>query len=113
MTQIHAVDWSAMEWTPVRPGVERKAFTGDGATLALHRIMPGHDVLPHSHSNEQVVYILSGTADFHIGEQVVRLGPGGLALVPPDTVHHIKVVGTEPVLNLDVFTPARPEYVQA
>jgi quercetin dioxygenase-like cupin family protein len=113
MTQLHAVDWSAMEWLPVRRGVERKAFTGAGATLALHRIAPGHDLLPHSHPNEQIVYILSGTVNFHIGGQVIRLGPGGLAVVPPDVVHHIEVLGTETVLNLDVFTPARPEYAAA
>ena len=36
---LHQVDWSKLEWQPVREGVERKAFSGAGATLALHRLM--------------------------------------------------------------------------
>ncbi|MFN8057765.1 MAG: cupin domain-containing protein [Vicinamibacterales bacterium] len=107
---VHHVDWDAMDWTPVRPGIERKAFSGHGATLALHRLWPGHETRPHAHANEQVVWILEGLVDFHIGDDVLRLGPGGLAVVPPNVVHYAEVVGTSPALNLDVFTPSRPEY---
>ncbi len=107
---IHSIDWEALPWTPVRHGVERKAFSGDGATLALHRLQPGHEPRPHSHPEEQIVYILSGTVDFHIGAACVRLGPGGLAVVPGGVTHYAEVVGPREVLNLDVFTPARAEY---
>ena len=108
---IRQVDWSTMEWQPVREGVARKGFTGDGATLALHRLMPGHEPRPHQHPHEQIVYILAGQICFHIGEEQTLLGPGGLLVVPPNTMHWGEVVGDEPVLNLDVFTPSRPEYV--
>ena len=108
----HSIDWEAMEWKTIRQGVEQKAFSGQGATMALHRLWPGHEPKPHSHPNEQIVYIMAGTVDFHIGDEVVRLSPGGLAVVPPNVMHHAEVVGTEPVLNLDVFTPARPEYAE-
>jgi len=91
-------------------GIERKAFTGDRATLALHRISPGHTLAPHSHPHEQIVYILAGQIDFHIEGAVTRLGPGGLLVVPPNARHWGVVVGDEPVLNLDVFTPKRAEY---
>ncbi|MEI5677163.1 cupin domain-containing protein [Mesorhizobium sp. CGMCC 1.15528] len=107
---IHSIDWEAIEWTPVRHGVDRKAFSGAGATVALHRLQPDHEPKPHNHVHEQIVYILAGTVDFHIGEEVVRLGPGGLAVVPSMVMHHAVVVGNEPALNLDVFTPSRPEY---
>lgn len=107
---LKTVDWEALAWEPVRPGVERKSFSGDGATVALHRLQPGHEPRPHSHPNEQIVYILSGEVDFHIGGDTVRLRGGGLAVVPPNVMHHAEVVGHEAVLNLDVFTPMRPEY---
>ncbi|HYG45405.1 MAG TPA: cupin domain-containing protein [Bordetella sp.] len=108
---VHKVDWESIAWTQVRAGIERKSFSGSGATLALHRIQPGHELSPHAHPHEQLVYILAGTADFHVGEDIVRLGPGGLLAIPPNMTHYIEVVGSEVVLNLDVFTPARPEYV--
>lgn len=110
---LHQVDWNAIEWEPVREGVERKAFSGAGATLALHRLMPGHEPRPHRHPNEQIVYILAGTIRFHVGDQQTLVGPGGLLMIPPDTLHWGEVVGTEPVLNLDVFTPRRDEYASA
>jgi quercetin dioxygenase-like cupin family protein len=108
--KIPNVDWSKLDWQPVRPGVERKAFSGDGATLALHRLHPGHEPRPHSHHYEQIVYILQGQLDFFIGDERMRLGPGSLLAVPPNVMHHAVVVGDEPVLNLDVFTPKRAEY---
>ncbi|MCP1677244.1 quercetin dioxygenase-like cupin family protein [Natronocella acetinitrilica] len=106
----HQVDWESMEWTHVRSGVERKAFSGDGATLALHRLAPGHEPRPHSHEYEQIAYILAGEVDFHLADDVVRLKAGGLIAVPPNITHYAVVVGDQPVLNLDVFIPRRPEY---
>ncbi len=104
------VDWNQIPWERVREGVERKAFSGDGATLSLNRLQPRHEPRPHSHPHEQIVYILEGCIDFHIGERVTRLGPGGLLVVPPGATHWGEVVGEEAVLNLDVFTPKREEY---
>ena len=108
---VHQVDWESQEWKFVRRGIERKSFSGSGATLALHRLQPGHEPSPHSHPHEQLVYILAGVVDFHVGDEVVRLAAGGLISVPPHVVHYAEVVGNDTVLNLDVFTPARPEYV--
>jgi len=92
---IHAVDWNDIPWERVREGVERKAFSGEGATVALNRLQPGHEPRPHSHPHEQIVYILAGRIDFHIGETVTRLGAGGLLVVPPNARHWGEVVGDE------------------
>jgi len=105
------VNWNALPWTPVRPGVDRKVFSGEGATLALHRLMPGHEPRPHSHVHEQLVYILAGTIRFHVGDEEHLVEAGGLLAIPSGAEHWGEVVGDEPVLNLDVFTPKRPEYL--
>lgn len=107
---IHNVNWEAIEWEPIRGGMDRKTFSGDGATLALHRIQPGHELRPHSHVYEQIVYMLEGSADFHVGDEVQRLEPGGLIVIPSNVIHYIEVVGDKVALELDVFTPKRPEY---
>ena len=65
---IHKIDWTTMEWKQIRKGVEQKAFSGSGATVALHRLMPGHEPKPHSHPHEQIAYIMAGRIRFHIGE---------------------------------------------
>jgi quercetin dioxygenase-like cupin family protein len=107
---VHQIDWTAIPWEPVRDGVARKSFAGEGATLALHRLSPGHEPKPHQHPNEQIVYILAGQIRFHINDEQILLSTGGLLVVPPNTMHWGEVVGDEDVLNLDVFTPKRPEY---
>ena len=107
---IHHINWNDMEWRTIREGVEQKAFSGDSATVALHRLQPDHEPKPHRHIHEQIAYIVSGTVDFHVGDEVVRLGPGGVVVVPSNVLHHAVVVGGEEVINLDVFTPRRPEY---
>ena len=107
---ISTINWNDIEWEHVREGVSRKAFSGDGATVSINRLMPGHEPRPHDHHYEQIVYILSGQIDFHIEDSVTRLSAGGLLVVPPNARHWGVVVGDEPVMNLDVFTPKRAEY---
>ena len=107
---VKQIDWSSIPWDAVRKGVGRKAFSGTGATLALNRLEPGYEPAPHSHPHEQILYIVAGTMKLHIGDEVLTLGAGGLAVVPPNVTHWGEVVGNEVVLNLDVFTPKRAEY---
>jgi quercetin dioxygenase-like cupin family protein len=107
---IHEIDWSKIEWKKIREGVEQKAFSSDAATVALHRLMPGHEPKPHSHPHEQIAYIMSGRLRFFIGDETRDVGPGGLVVIPPNVRHWGEVLGDEPVMNLDVFTPKRPEY---
>lgn len=32
----NCANWADLPWTEVRPGVRRKAFTGEGATFAMN-----------------------------------------------------------------------------
>ena len=107
---IHGINWDEMEWELVREGVERKAISGGGATVALNRLQPGHTPSPHSHPHEQIAYIIAGTIDFFIEDQVFHLRPGSVLVVPPNARHWGQVTGDQEVLNLDVFTPRRGEY---
>lgn len=105
-------NWDDMEWEVVREGVRRKAFTGEGATIALNELEPKHEPRPHNHKFEQIVYILQGTCDFHVDDKVYPLKEGGVLVIPPNVVHYTVVTSEVPVLNLDVFTPKREEYVK-
>ena len=52
MMNTVAANWNTMSWEEVRKGVKRKVFTGEGATMSLNFIEPGHDPKPHSHVHE-------------------------------------------------------------
>ena len=103
-------DYDHLRETPVRSGVTRKVFSGDGATLAWTRLEPGHEPRPHSHSYEQIVYIISGRVRFTVGDQSAEIGPGGMLVVPPNVEHYAETIGDEPALDLSIFTPRRDEY---
>ena len=81
---VHAAKLNAMEWTNVHTGVDRKGFPGEGATVAVNRLVPGHELRPHARLAKQILYIIEGEVDFHIGEETVRLGLGGLADILPN-----------------------------
>lgn len=107
-----SANWDDISWVNVRPGVRRKAFSGEGATFAMNELQPHHEPKPHSHPFEQIVYIAAGTCDYHVEDEVYRLGPGGMLVVPPGLEHYAEVIGDEVLINFDIFTPRREEYVQ-
>ena len=91
------INWDDLPWEHVREGVDRKAFSGEGATLALNRLMPGHEPRPHSHPHEQIAYIISGQIRFFVGGTEHLLGPGGVLQIPSNVEHWGEVVGDERV----------------
>jgi len=95
-----------------RSGVTRRAFSGENATLAFTTLEPGHAPNPHSHPHEQIVYVLSGKLRFVVGEEEAIVGPGTMLVVPPDTVHWAETIGSEPAIDLSVFSPRREDYAQ-
>ena len=96
--------------TVVRPGVVRKVFSGEKATLAFTTLEPGHTPNPHSHPHEQIVYVLAGRARFTVGGEEEVVGPGGMLVVPSGVEHWAETIGDEPVVDLSVFSPRRDEY---
>jgi quercetin dioxygenase-like cupin family protein len=103
--------WTELPRETVREGVSRTAFRGDGALMVMNWLEPGMDKKPHSHPFEQLAYILSGRVRFEIGEDVVEVGAGEVVRIPPDVVHCGEVIGEETAVNLDVFAPARADYL--
>jgi len=89
-----------------RPGVTRRVFSGEGATLAFTTLEPGHTPRPHAHPHEQIVYVLSGRLRFTVGDEEATVGPGDMLVVPPGVEHWAQTLGTEPAVDLSVFSPA-------
>jgi quercetin dioxygenase-like cupin family protein len=98
--------------TIARSGVTRRAFSGDNATLAFTTLEPGHEPNPHSHPHEQIVYVLSGELRFVVGDEEAIVSPGSMLVIPPDTVHWAQTIGSEPAIDLSVFSPRREDYAQ-
>jgi quercetin dioxygenase-like cupin family protein len=61
---------------------------GDRMIAALMRMPKGGGSEPHSHPNEQWVYVLEGTMDFTVDGKRQLVKPGGAVYIPADIVHH-------------------------
>jgi len=105
-----ATKWDDIPDEFVRDGVRRRGFGNDGALLVMNELTPGMKVFPHVHEDfDQIATIVSGTAIYYVNGVGYPVEPGSLILIPAGQPHYIEPTGTEKVLNLDVFGPARKD----
>jgi len=108
---MKAVRWEEIPDEEVRPGVRRRAIGTSDVLLVMNECRLGMELRPHSHDFDQFALIVSGTAIYHVGDDHNDVGPGSVMLVPAGVEHYIEPTGEQPVLNLDVFAPARADYL--
>lgn len=72
------------EYSTVFGGV----IEGDRIIVGLMRMPAGTGSVPHSHPNEQWVYILEGTMDSVVDGQQQLVTPGRVIYIPANTIHH-------------------------
>ncbi len=108
---MKAVRWEEIPDEPVRPGIRRRGFGTKDVLLVLNHCEPGMDLRPHSHEFDQIAMITKGRAIYHNGEEANEVGPGSLMLIPAGVEHYIEPLGDEVVENIDVFAPAREDYM--
>jgi mannose-6-phosphate isomerase-like protein (cupin superfamily) len=90
----------------------RTAVRTDDAIVTFNWIQPGHpEVPPHRHPYDQLALILAGTLELDLDGDKYTVGAGELLYIPAGVPHVGRVVGTEVVLNVDVFAPIREDYL--
>jgi mannose-6-phosphate isomerase-like protein (cupin superfamily) len=60
----------------------------------------------HSHTYDEVVFILEGDGVYHIGEDEIPMGPGTCIHLPPLVLHCLENTGTTDMRVLGVFHPS-------
>lgn len=79
----------------------------DGALMLLENVSPpGSGPPPHIHvRDDEFFYVLEGTFEIRIGDELHRIGPGGFAFIPHGTVHNFRNCGETTARLLAGFTP--------
>ena len=81
-------------------GVIARAIEGDRLSLAVIELDPDSVVPEHTHENEQLGIVLSGSVSFRVGDEVRDLGPGGTWRIPSNTPHEVRA-GPEGAVAID------------
>ena len=102
-------DLSALEPFRVWNGVVARAVEGDRCSFAIVELEPSTVVPEHSHDNEQLGMVLSGSVSFRVGDEVRELEPGGTWCIPPNVPHEVHT-GPEGAVVMDVFAPVRADW---
>jgi len=87
-------------------GVDAKIVTGEHMHLIRAVYEPGATYELHSHPYEQFSLLLSGRLLLTVGDETREIGPGDGWYAPADVPHGGKVLGDEPAVFLDVYSPA-------
>jgi mannose-6-phosphate isomerase-like protein (cupin superfamily) len=92
-------------------GLSRSAVRTDDALVVFNWLTPPAGVPLHDHPFDQLSLILEGACVMRVGDDEHRLSAGGFLYIPAGARHGLETVGTVPVFNIDVFAPAREDYL--
>ena len=112
MSQTTLYRWEDMPKEQITDQLSRRLVTGDRMMLAHVYLDKGCIVPQHSHDNEQITYILSGTLRFWIGEngdEVVDVRAGEVLHIPSGVLH--KAEALEDTLDVEIFSPPRQDWL--
>jgi quercetin dioxygenase-like cupin family protein len=72
------------------PGVRRRAFDSQGATVTQYEFEPGAEFPLHSHPQEQITLIAKGEVHLTVAGEETQLAPGDWSVIPQKVEHGIK-----------------------
>ncbi len=86
--------------------VEAQIVTGEHMHLIRAVYEPGGTYEMHSHPHEQFSVLLAGRMLLRVGEETREIGPGDCWYAPGGVPHGGEVLGDEPAVFIDVYSPA-------
>jgi len=96
---------------PLVDGIHVKPVMGELLNIQEVVLEPGAIAPVHTHDEEQLGYVVSGTCEFTDGETHWELGPGDCYHAPAGTPHGARGLSEGCVL-IDAFAPPRAQIVQ-
>jgi quercetin dioxygenase-like cupin family protein len=104
-------DVGALSPQQIWDGVRGRAVHGERLTLTVVELEAETLVPEHSHDNEQVGMVVTGSIIFRVGDEVRELGPGGTWCIGPHVPHEARTGPNRAVL-VETFAPCRDDWKQ-
>lgn len=111
MTGAAFITTTDVPWVTIGPGLTRQVM-GHGPDLMLVRVefAKGAVGVTHHHPHRQVSYVVAGSFEVTVNGETRVLKEGDCFYVAADLVHG--AVALEKGTLIDVFTPAREEFLK-
>jgi unsaturated pyranuronate lyase len=90
-------------------GLVVRTIAGERMTLAVIELGPDAVVPEHSHENEQLGVLASGSLRFRVGDEERELGPGSTWRIPAYVSHEVRT-GPDGAVAVEVFAPVRADW---
>ena len=87
-------------------GVTLRPFAGERVMLSHATIAPHGEAAVHTHDEEQVGIVVSGSCEFVLDGNARRLTAGDIYHAPPGVPHGV-TTGDEECVIVDIFSPLR------
>ncbi len=98
--------WGTLCWT-----ANRQLAGLEGLTLGRVTLNPGHCNPRHSHPNcDEVLYVLSGTLEHSVREQVMTLKAGDTLVIPSGVPHQARNLGSEVADTIVAYSTGQREF---
>ena len=111
MSQGRIFCWADVAPWPFKyPWLVEKVVNGKSMQLIRAEFQPGATYRLHSHEREQFSFMLSGRMRLTVGDEVAEIGPGDMWYAPSNVVHGGEILGNEPVVFVDVYSPPADEF---
>ena len=101
--------WQDVAVEPMSSTIGRQFVHTESTMLARVLLAKGAHVPLHSHSNEQLTYVLEGALLFRLGGREVTVGAGEVLTIPPNMPH--EAFALEDTVDLDIFNPPRQDWI--
>lgn len=110
--QARVFAFESMPLDVVREGLVRTGLRSDGALITINWLDAGYKSIGlHSHPFDQLSLVLSGRMRFFLGDEIQEVAAPAAVYIPGGLPHGGEPVGSERVLNIDVFAPVREDYL--
>jgi len=107
---LKALNLDEVKGDEIAKGAVRKVLVhSKNLMLVYYEVEPGA-TLSHSHSHEQMGFVVKGSAELTAGGKTVKLGPGSSYIFDSNEHHDFKITGKGTII-LDIFHPRRDDYL--
>lgn len=109
---VKKINWNELPAEQVTPDMTRKMIYGEKVMIAKMTFKDGFIVPWHSHDNEQLSEVISGTIRFWFNnneEEHIDVHAGESLVIPGNVPHKALIIGE--VVATDTFSPPRKDWI--